>query len=171
MNIRPALPDDATAVAAVHVASWQGAYRGVFPDEVLDGPELAVSRLRQWQQILGDPQPGAVDLVAEDDTGQVVALLHAGPTRDEDGGPQTAEVRAIYASPDAWGTGAGRELMSTALDRLREAGWTDVTLWVLGSNERARRFYARAGFAPDGATKDETMRGTPVTEVRYRRTL
>lgn len=171
MNIRPAVPDDAAAVAAVHVASWQGAYRGVLPDEVLDGPELAVNRLRLWERLLGEPGSPAVDLVAEDDAGQIVGLLHAGPTRDDDGGPGTAEVVAIYASPDAWGTGAGRELMTTALDRLGAAGYADVTLWVLDSNERARRFYERAGFTPDGATKEEELRGTPVTEVRYRREL
>lgn len=171
MNIRPAVPADATAVTAVHVASWQGAYRGVFPDEILDGPELAVNRLRQWQQILGEPGPRAVDLVAEDDGGQIVGLLHAGPARDDDGAPGTAEVVAIYASPDAWGTGAGRGLMTAALDRLRGAGFTEVTLWVLDSNARARRFYERAGFAVDGAAKDEVLRGTPVTEVRYRRQL
>ena len=171
VNIRPAGPADAAAVAAVHVASWQGAYRGVLPDEVLDGPELAVNRLRQWERLLTEPGPRAVDLVAEDDAEQIVGLLHAGPTRDDDGGPDTAEVVAIYASPDAWGTGAGRGLMSTALDRLRALGFTDVTLWVLDSNDRARGFYERAGFASDGATKSEELRGTPVTEVRYRRAL
>jgi GNAT superfamily N-acetyltransferase len=171
VNIRPAGPADATAVAAVHVASWQGAYRGAFPDEVLDGPELAVNRMRLWQQLLDAPRPGTVDLVAEDDGGQIVGLLHAGPTRDEDGGAGTAEIVAIYAAPDAWGTGAGRGLMTTALDRLRDAGYTEVTLWVLDSNDRARRFYALAGFAADGARKDDDLAGTTVTEVRYRRAL
>jgi len=170
VNIRPAVPGDAAAVAAVHVASWQGAYRGVFPDDVLDGPELAVNRLRGWERLLGEPGPRAVDLVAEDDGGQIVGLLHAGPTRDDDG-PGTAEVVAIYTSPDAWGTGAGRELMTAALDLLGRAGYADVTLWVLDSNDRARRFYERAGFAADGGSKEEALRGTPVREVRYRRAL
>lgn len=49
--------------------------------------------------------------------------------------------------------------------------FSDVTLWVLDSNERARRFYELAGFAPDGATKEEVMARTPVKEVRYRRVL
>jgi len=102
---------------------------------------------------------------------QIVGLLHAGPSRDEDAGPDTAEVLMIYASPDAWGTGAGRGLMTTALDRLRAAGFADVTLWVLDSNDRARRFYERAGFVLDGAGKDEDMRGATITEVRYRRAL
>ena len=35
--IRPAGPDDALAVARVHVRSWQVAYRTLLPDEYLDG--------------------------------------------------------------------------------------------------------------------------------------
>jgi RimJ/RimL family protein N-acetyltransferase len=61
--------------------------------------------------------------------------------------------------------------MATALDGLRDAGFRAVTLWVLGSNARARRFNERAGFAPDGAVEEEVMAGTTVAEVRYRRAL
>lgn len=165
------MPADAAAVAAVHVASWQGAYRGVLPDDVLDGPEHAVNRLRGWQRLLNEPGPRTVDLVAEDDADQIVGLFHAGPSRDDDADPDTAEVMMIYASPDAWGTGIGRGLMSTGLDRLRATGFAGVTLWVLRSNDRASRFYERAGFVADGAGKDEDLRGTPVREVRYRRAL
>jgi GNAT superfamily N-acetyltransferase len=171
VNVRPAVPEDAAAVTAVHVASWEGTYRGVFPDDLLDGPDLAVSRLRGWQRLLGEPAARTVDLVAEDDGDQIVGLFHAGPSRDEDAGPDTAEVMMIYASPDAWGTGVGRGLMTAALDLLRDAGFTEVTLWVLDSNDRARRFYERAGFTADGATKDDEVGGAPITEVRYRRAL
>lgn len=143
----------------------------MFPDEVLDGPDLAVSRLRGWQRLLDEPAPRTVDLVAEDDDGQIVGLFHAGPARDEDAGPDTAEVMTIYASPDAWGTGVGRGLMTAALEQLRAAGFVEVTLWVLDSNDRARRFYEQAGFSLDGATQDDDVRGTPITEVRYRRAL
>jgi len=45
-----------------------------------------------------------------------------------------------------------------------------VVLWVLRDNSRARRFYERAGFAPDGVT-DVLERLGGVTEVRYRRAL
>jgi len=34
--IRPATPEDARAIAEVHVASWRYAYRGLLPDDVLD---------------------------------------------------------------------------------------------------------------------------------------
>jgi RimJ/RimL family protein N-acetyltransferase len=71
-------------------------------------------------------------------------------------------------TPSVWGTGVGRELMAVAVDRLREAGFRSATLWVLRDNERARRFYERAGWSPDGAEKDDVVAGATVTEVRYR---
>jgi len=36
MLLLPAEPDDAIAVARVHVGSWQAAYRTLFPDDYLD---------------------------------------------------------------------------------------------------------------------------------------
>jgi len=58
-----------------------------------------------------------------------------------------------------------------AANRLRPAGFADVTLWVLEGNTRARRFYELAGWIPDGAEKDDDMAGTTIREVRYRREL
>ena len=42
-------------------------------------------------------------------------------------------------------------LTDAALDGLRTAGYRRVVLWTLTENARARRFYDKAGFAPDGA--------------------
>jgi RimJ/RimL family protein N-acetyltransferase len=39
------------------------------------------------------------------------------------------------------------------------------------ANGRARRFYERAGWRPDGAEKTEEWAGARVPEVRYRRPL
>jgi hypothetical protein len=44
-------------------------------------------------------------------------------------------------------------------------------LWVLDTNDRARRFYVLAGWAEDGASKTDGSRGFDITEVRYRKTL
>lgn len=40
MNVRPAVPGDARAVADVHVRAWRAAYRGLLTDASLD--ELSV---------------------------------------------------------------------------------------------------------------------------------
>ena len=83
---------------------------------------------------------------------------------------ETAEVYAIYLAPTAWSTGAGRALMDTALTGLRAGGYRRVVLWVLTGNVRARRFYEKAGFAPDGATNVLAALGD-VEELRYARPL
>jgi len=83
---------------------------------------------------------------------------------------QTGEVYAIYLAPAAWSTGTGRALMDAALAGLRVAGYQSVVLWVLTGNARARRFYGKAGFAPDGATNILTGLGG-VEELRYVRPL
>jgi hypothetical protein len=41
--MREAQPQDAAEVARVHVRSWQVAYRGLFPDDYLDGRSAACS--------------------------------------------------------------------------------------------------------------------------------
>ena len=167
MIIRPATTDDAPAIAAVHVASWQGAYRGQLPDEVLDGLDVG-RRTEGWRRFLAED---GFTFVAEDDDGRITGFAHGNAARDDDADASTGEVFAIYATPTAWGTGAGRALMAAAVDRLRAAGYREAVLWVLDRNARARRFYELAGWAPDGTTKDDVIAGVPVIEVRYRRTL
>jgi hypothetical protein len=64
-----------------------------------------------------------------------------------------------------------RRTFSITVECLAAAGYTQATLWVLGTNARARRFYAAAGWAQDGAVLEDASLGVPLAEVRYRRTL
>jgi ribosomal protein S18 acetylase RimI-like enzyme len=169
--VRPAAPTDAERIAAVHVASWRGTYRGTVPDEVLDGPDLAAGRLRLWQRLLSEPGPRTSTVVAQRPDAAVLGFAHTAPARDDDAGEDTGELLMIYVDPAAWGAGAGRALVAAAVDGLRQARFTTATLWVLEGNGRARRFYERAGWAPDGTHKDDVLAGTPIREVRYRRSL
>ena len=58
------------------------------------------------------------------------------------------------------------------LQRLCAEGYHSATLWVLVTNDRARRFYEAAGWSRDGAEKTERIGGAAsITEVRYRRPL
>ena len=107
--------------------------------------------------------------VAEAD-GAVVGFAATGPSHD--GGPaegRVGELHAIYVRADYWGTETGAQLHDAALDALASAGFAQATLWVLDSNKRARQFYERRGWAPDGGAKREELGGTPLVEVRYRR--
>jgi GNAT superfamily N-acetyltransferase len=117
------------------------------------------------------PSRGRV-LVAVTEGGGIVGFASFGPSRDGDIDPRvTGEVFAIYVDPGAWGTGAGRALMGSAVTELARLGYADAILWVLDTNDRARRFYAIAGWEEDGAHKTDGSRGFDIAEVRYHRTL
>ena len=67
--------------------------------------------------------------------------------------------------------GAGK---STQVERLAsllmERGYRRVRLWTLSGANRARRFYARAGFEETGHTRERDFGdGRPVLEVEYLR--
>ncbi len=56
MTVREAQPQDAAEVAGVNVRSWQVAYRGLFPDDYLDGLR-AEDRMAHYT--FGDGRPGS----------------------------------------------------------------------------------------------------------------
>ncbi len=164
VQIRAAEPGDAEQVAKVHVASWRQAYTGVISDEYLARLDVD-ARIERWRRILED-EPETKVWVADDD-GRVIGFASLGPSRDEDADRTTMEIYTIYLEPSVWGQGVARDLMRTVLAAV-PAG-ASVTLWVLAANERARHFYRRNGFAPDGVERVEEFDGETFTEVRYRR--
>ena len=165
--IRAANPADAEGISRVHIGAWQVAYRGLVSDDFLDGlSDRLAGRIAWWRRRLED---GATVVVADDD-GRITGFASYGraepPTE-----PDLGEVFAIYVDAAHWGSGHGRALMSGALDALRAMGRSSAVLWVLESNVRARRFYERGGWAPDGGTKTEDIGGSQLPEVRYRRSV
>ena len=169
--IRRATVEDAAAIAVVHVRSWQSAYRGLIAQDYLDGldPRQREGRWAQWLAAADWPRRGT--LVAEDG-GSVIGFASLVPTRDEETDPaEVGEITAIYLLPDRWGGGVGRALMNAALAVLAEAGYREATLWVLDTNDRARRFYETGGWRADGAAKVDTGLGVELREVRYRMAL
>ena len=166
MRIREAAPGDAAALADIHVRSWQAAYRGQLSDQYLDGL-TAADRLEQHRRTLEEPRPDFRTWVAEDE-GAIVGFAVTGISEDADADDKTAEVYAIYLEPGRVGTGVGRGLFTHAVDDLRERGFTSATLWVLESNEPARRFYEIAGWKPDGASTSERVDCEMRPTVRYR---
>lgn len=60
------------------------------------------------------------------------------------------ELQQIYVLREWHGLGVAERLMQWALDRSRELGAPEVYLTVFDHNARAKRFYARHGFAEVG---------------------
>jgi GNAT superfamily N-acetyltransferase len=167
MILRHAVADDAMAVARVHVRAWQAAYRGVMPDEYLDGlrPE---DRAQRYEFAGGDAarQTTLVAVEAE----RIVGFATLSPCRDEDLSGY-GELCALYVEPDSWGRGIGRALASESRGELCRLGFTKAVLWVVAGNARAERFYRADGWTPDGLHRMRQIWSVTVDTMRYRRVL
>ncbi|HEX4324807.1 MAG TPA: GNAT family N-acetyltransferase [Gaiellaceae bacterium] len=153
-RLRPSVPEDAEAIAAVQVRSAQAGFAHFRPPVALATLDPAL-RVPLWRERL--------PLVAEGAEG-IVGLAHFGPSEAEKAG----EIYRFFVAPECWGEGIGRALMASALEQLRVAGHSQAILWVHADNGRARRFYEAAGLRPDGAERDEEAFGEVVKELRYR---
>jgi GNAT superfamily N-acetyltransferase len=171
-TVRSATTDDGAAIALVHVRSWQEAYRGQLPAELLDSLSIE-QRTRWWAEGWWSQNLARRRLLVAEEANDVRGFAAIGPSRDDDATAPTGEVYAIYVDPGAWGQGLGRRLMKRALYELRAANFAEATLWVLESNRRARRFYEIGGWQDDGRRRIERLREgvLEVGEVRLRRDL
>jgi GNAT superfamily N-acetyltransferase len=149
VRLRPTDPSDAAALGEMHHQAWVDTYGAALPPDYFDHWTVR-DAVENWVRILGETDlPGTVRLVAVD--GSVVAgFAVAGPTREVAQRPSAArerELRAIYVARPHLGTGLGQRLLDAVV-----AAAEPLELWVFEHNDRARAFYARNGFTPDGAT-------------------
>lgn len=156
-------------IGVVHVRSWQAAYRGLLPQDYLDGLDPS-QRAAGWQRLFAAGLRNRQAVLVVDIGAQLVGFANVGPSRDEAANGD-GELRAIYLLPEQWGQGLGARLMVASLGALAGFGFTKAMLWVLDTNVRARRFYESGGWTLDGATKHDHSFGFAMAEVRYRRRL
>ncbi|MES2171145.1 MAG: GNAT family N-acetyltransferase [Actinomycetota bacterium] len=133
---------DAPAIARVHLAAHLEAYSHVIDPALLEDFTLEM-REGVWAKSL---EHGGSDVWVAERDGEIVGFSSSGPPRD-DPPARPLELWSLYLLQSEHGSGAGQLLLDVAVaDR-------PTSLWVLGQNPRARRFYERNGFALDGAQK------------------
>jgi ribosomal protein S18 acetylase RimI-like enzyme len=166
LKLRAARSSDLDAIAGIHVAGWQAAYRGILPDSILDGLKVS-ERAGLWAHwIFGPGVHTVVGEVGEEVVG-FVRLCPARPIADPP--PDAMEVTHLYVDPSRQQRGTGQALLDRAVDLASEEQFARLILWVLEANHLARRFYERFGFEPDGARRtDPGFLGNDAAEVRYR---
>ena len=136
LSLRPAVADDAEALAGLFVDAREAAY----PD--MPKSIHTMGEIRIWFGALFDTDREV--WVAERDDA-VVAYLILDP----------GWLHSLYVRPDLTGQGIGSVLIDLAKS-LRPAGFA---LWVFESNSRAKAFYERHGFfaaeRTDGSANEE----------------
>jgi ribosomal protein S18 acetylase RimI-like enzyme len=167
MPVRPATTADAAGVAAVQVATWRVAYDGLMPAAFLAGLSVPAGTER-WRGLLGSAEVRTfVAVEGDEESGEVVGFVTAGPARDADLPEGTGEVYAVYVLPSCQGRGLGRDLMGAATGWLAARGYVHAAVWVLTANAPSRSFYAALGWRPDGTERSIDVGGALVEEVRY----
>ena len=141
VQVRPALPDDAAQIAALQVASWREAYRGILSDTYLER-DIVSERSALWTQRFESTSPDQFVVVAEVER-EIVGFACAYAGVDDQCGTLLDN---IHVSSGYQGKGVGTNLVGAV------AHWCSLTsphpglfLWVLQSNVRAHRFYERLG--------------------------
>jgi GNAT superfamily N-acetyltransferase len=138
---------DIDTLLAIQKESALAGYASVFPPELYPYPENEV-RESLWRQL---EEPATIALLDENERG--FALVGAG------------WLHRLYVRPSAWGEGVGAGLHDEALAVLRDASEV-ASLWVLADNPRARGFYERRGWHPNGAERIVSSPPYPL-EVGY----
>ena len=104
--------------------------------------------------------------VADVGGGQIVGYAGVGPERDTAAPDNIGELYALFVHPDWWGSGVGRLLTDAAIADLRAAGCTEVWLWVLEVNHRARTFYRHYGFTETQDRTHSSLNNLPELRLR-----
>jgi ribosomal protein S18 acetylase RimI-like enzyme len=127
LALRPAVPEDAEAIAVLWHAAWRDGHVGHVPDDLLPHRRLEDFQRRAPQKIAGST-------VATMD-GRIVGFV---TVKDD-------EVEQVYVSADARGTGVAGTLLrhgEAVVARRYPVAWLSVAV----GNARARRFYEKSGW-------------------------
>ena len=161
-TVRPAVEADVDDLVRIQSDTWRAAYAQLVPAAAiaeLTGPAAHDA----WRAAItaGDGYHVFVASEAEWTVGFCAAAHYGG-----EGGAAIDEVSTLLVEP-RWGRrGHGGRLLAAAAEALRrhgaEVGWA----WIPEADATSRAFYARAGWAADGAVRGlDTGAGT-LREIR-----
>ena len=149
LHTRPAVPDDARALAIVHHLSIKETFQGIIDSYVaarsLDHCEQA------WIRRFANKECNTIVLMHGK---QIVGFAAVTPSPDPDL-KSAGEIDRIYIHPSFIGKGSGSILMKWCEDTLYAEGYKNISLWVFEANSRARHFYEKHGYKADGKVKED----------------
>ena len=143
LTIRVATEADLHSVARIHVASWQDAYKGVVPDDLLAARSVEGS-LSGWRSTFAK-HPANITVAVSD--GVIQGFCCAGPVVDKvRNSPFEFEIYGLHVSPGSRGQGIGAALLRAAFARARDGeAMNSAIVWTLRDLVLSRRFYEREG--------------------------
>jgi len=161
--IRYASLEDAEILGKIHSESLKAAFKNIIPDDVLNEDFSIERRTTRFIRELSEGSPRTA-VVFEGN--EPAGLISFGKCRYGDKDASSVEIWREYIIPKFWGSGVAKELMEWGINEILKEGFTNIQLWVLDENTRARRFYEKMGFNYDNTVQMINM-GKELRELRY----
>lgn len=162
-TVRPAAPSDVTEIARIQADTWAAAYSAFVPERAIAQLRSAEAQAAWTEAVEG----GRGHVLLADEGAHTVGFCAAAalPARADD--PLAwGEIGALLVEP-RWGRrGHGGRLLAAAAAALRADGAVYGLAWVPEPDEASRRFYARAGWEPDGAVRGLDTGAGEMREIR-----
>lgn len=146
-DLRPARLADAAALADLGARTFTETFGHLY--DPADLAAFLVSHSEEnWRKELADPEFSVLIVEAG---GEPVGYAKIGPPHlpFEPRG-QAVELRQFYLLRPWQGQGIAEAMMRWVIDEAERRGGDDLYLSVFTENHRARRFYERWGFVPEG---------------------
>ena len=144
---RAATRDDAGALADLGAQTFTDTFGHLYQPDDLE-IFLQNHSTANWDKELSDP---AFEVRVAERDGRLVGYVKLGPPHlpFEPRG-EAAELRQLYVVEEMKGQGIAHELIKWAIERSRDRGADFLYLSVFTENHRARRFYEKYDFEPEG---------------------
>ncbi len=135
VSVRPAVPEDAVAIAGTQLRAWRTDHADVLGADVLDLIDAGAVRERWSAAIEQAPTPGHRVLVASPGRAWSAWPRACPPTST---GRVGIELTALEVDPDHQRSGHGSRLLTACVDLGRADGATELATWVLDGDDGAR---------------------------------
>ena len=147
MEFRAATVDDLPAIAEIFLRCWTISYKSVLSESARNSftPESAAEL---WRKSIELPEDKQTLLLIDGE--KAVAVFRIGSDKDDS---SRGHLFSLYVDPDSAGRGFGKSALKEAIERNRDRGFTQMTLWVFADNEIANSLYTKSGFAPTGKSR------------------
>ena len=168
LDIRIAVPDDATALAGTTRLGFES-YREWAPAGwEPPPPSLEVRAIRE--RLRAQTTWCAMALDPENEPAGHVGITHAAEReRPHVRIPACAHLWMLFVRPRWWGTGLATRLHRLALEEAARQGYESIRLFTPFGAARARAFYEREGWTRAGRAFPEPLLGLDLVE--YGRTV
>lgn len=177
VSVRPALPDDAVRIGAIHATTMrlavEAGLRGSPNPAGFDPAGFdAAAFAARWEVAIVTPPSPLHHVLTALDRATVVGFAAIAPVEDDVGaGLPEAEILALEVDPAHGRAGHGSRLLAACVDVLRRQSAGRVLTWAVQGDDARARFLSAAGFAPLGLRRTWLVGDGTVSQIAWHAAL